>query len=624
MLLPISLLEELVSVRESIEDVANRYISLGFEAEVVSNQIIDLEVTPNRGDVLSILGLAREYAASTNQAIRMPEITPLVFGPSLPGFDLRIAPEAYHRLSAVILKGVKNGPSPSWLVKSLELCGQNSINLIVDLTNYVMIELGIPLHAFDLKKLPAQSLTVRLSVAGEKFISLKNEQLVLPVGAIVAESGGQIVDLVGIRGGRQAMIDDTTTDVLLWALSLPRPLIRQTVKATGLRTEGSYRHERETDWEMLPDALARATSLLLKLSGGEAGPAASYSSTEREDKKINYEVEDINSLLGTTYSLGTIQEKLTKLGFKLVDKEATVPSWRYTDIDSWQDLAEEVARVEGYDNLPSRLINRTKRAENSWYGKLENLKDQLVENGFCEVYSESFSGSREVQLGGYDESNLARLANPINHEFAVCRPTMVFNLLKLLALNSWSDDAKVFEIGKVFPALDLEINKLAIAVYGKKIDLLSNWLPVESIEVINPDHPLAKHYKLRKAVTIGEVLLDQLKIPLVDDFIIPSKPDEYRLVSVYPPSVRDISIIVNQSIDVEEIERAVTAIAPKQILFVELFDRFEDERFGPEHHSLSFHVVYQNLDSTLLQTKVDHWHNQVLAMLVDRFRALIR
>lgn len=624
MLLPISLLEQFVTVSEPIEAIADRFVSLGFEAEPVSKQLIDLEVTPNRGDVLSIIGLAREYAASTNQSVKSLDIKPLVFAPSLSEFDLRLQPSAYHRLSAVIIKGIKNGPSPSWLVKSLELCDINSINLIVDLTNYVMIELGIPLHAFDLKKLPAKSFTVRVSVAGEKFTSLKNEQLTLPPDAIVAESGGQIVDLVGIRGGQQAMIDDTTTDILLWAVSLPRPLIRQTVKATGLRTEGSYRHERETDWEMLPNAISRATSLMVKIGDGEAGQAAAFSSTVREDKKISFQLDDINALLGTKYSADTVNSALSRLGFSISEGMVTVPSWRYTDIDSWHDLAEEVARVEGYDNLPSRLISKEDQTERSWYAKLENLKDQLVGEGFCEVYSESFAGSREVQLGGFDESNLARLSNPVNQEFAVCRPTMVFNLFKLLALNSWSDDARVFEIGKVFPALDLEINKIAIAVYGKQIEALSKWVPTESIEVINPDHSLAKHYKLRKTVTIGEVALDQLKVELVPDFVVLRDSAKYQPVSVFPPSVRDISIIVNQSVAIEDIKQAVLAIAPINILSVELFDQFKNDRFGPNNYSLSFHVVYQSLERTLQQKEVDDWHNQVLARLVEKFNAVVR
>lgn len=624
MLLPLNWLKQYVDVTETPEQVAERFLGLGFEAEMKTADIIDLDVTPNRGDALSIIGLAREYAAATGQELRMPEFAALNTVDKLPEFTLAADTPAYHRISATIVKGIKNQPSPDWLRDAVLSVGMNSIDVIVDLTNYVMFELGIPMHAFDLDVLPAHDIHVRLSTRGETFTSLKDETVELPENAVVVESGNEVIDLLGIRGGKSTMIQPTTQNIFVWAVAVPRPLIRQAVKATGIRTEGGYRHERETDWDMVPVALARFVHLLEQIAGGQAEDAMDLIASERPVKQIEYVDADINSLLGTNYSSEQIDTALNRLGFAVSNKIATVPSWRYFDVSLWQDLAEEVARIEGYAAIPRKIIARMTGPAETNYALVENLRDQLQNAGLTEVYTESFAGRQETKIAGWDEASLAVLANPVNQEFAFCRPTMIPNLIKLLALNSWSDDARVFEVGKVFPSKESEVLKVAIAAYGKQQKLFAQWVPAEAIQLVTPEDALGQHFKLRRPATVAEVEIDQLTVRLEPSYAVGNEKPSYQTVSVYPPSVRDISVIVDQSIDIDALIQSIKDISPEHILIVELFDQFASEKFGPNKQSLAFHIIYQSVEGTMETGQVDALHQQVIDLVTTQYGAEIR
>lgn len=625
MLLPIDWLKQYVEVNESVDAVAERFISLGFECELKEPTVIDLEITPNRGDVLSILGLAREYAASTGQLLKWPEILPLTIMDQLPDFTITASPDAYHRISAIIIRNIAISPSPDWLKTAVESMGSNSINNIVDLTNYVMFELGIPIHAFDLDTLPANEFQVRLSKEGEKYTSLKDEERDLPSDTIVVECGGEIVDLLGIRGGKSTMISDETKNVLIWGASVPRPLIRRASKLLGIRTEGSYRHERETDWDLVPTALARITDLTKQLANGEATTAIDLVATTRELKNYTLTESQINSLLGVSIPWEFATSALQRLGFTAKKNTVTVPSWRHFDINTTEDLVEEVARLYGYNQIPRAIISRLDNTPETEYAKTENVKDQLIAAGLIEVYTESFAGREETRLSGWDESNLAVLANPVNRDFAYCRPALLPNLIKLLALNSWADDAAIFEIGNVFPAQELELTHLGIAMYGKKQALLKQWIPEDKIQLITPEHPLAQHLKLRRPITVAEVPLNGVILKSESKYLISSNKPAYRKVSALPPSVRDISMIVSDSINISGLIADINDTSPEHIILVELFDQFQSDKFGPNRQSLGIRIVYQSANNITLENgEVDALHQTVIEKLTTHYQAEIR
>lgn len=625
MKLSINWLRKFVEVNETPIELANKFISLGLEAEVLTDDLIDLEITPNRGDALSILGLAREYAALTNQKIINPETLPLESLENLPGIELGLDPKGYHRLSAITIENVKVSESPNWLQTDLRSVGLNPINNIVDLTNYVMYELGIPLHAFDLNKITDNKINLRLSEAGEQFISLKDEALSLPQDSIVVESGGNLIDLVGIRGGKQAMITDQTTNLFVWALSLPRPLIRKTVKLTGLTTDAAYRHERETDWSAIDLALARFIFLLQNLQ-----PDVKYSgmlnkqSTDNSPSVINWKIESVNQLLGTDYSNVEINDVLKRLGFKIEGNKVTVPSWRVFDIKYETDLIEEVARIIGYNNLPKKLINSNSVNHETDWAKIENLKDELVVAGFTEVYTESFASQAEVTALGFEPQNLNKLLNPVNQDFSFCRPSALPNLIKLVTLNSWADEIRIFEIANVFPTQLTEQLTLSMVVTEKNYGLLEERVAKDEIEKIDLNHPLAKLFKLRRTLWAAQLPIQPLISSRDSSFKLVSKDGEIKKISNFPPLVRDISVIVDRQVDVQAITDEIYLLGKSQIILVELFDQFQSDKFGPSHLSYSFHVIYQSLEKTLDTADVDSIHGIILNTLVDKFQAVLR
>ncbi len=624
MLLPIKWLKQFVTVTESTEDVAQRFVNLGFESEGISNDIVDLDITPNRGDTLSIIGLAREYAASTEQTILQPKLADLTFSQPLPNFELKAEPNAYHRLSAVIIKNVVNQPSPAWLKEAVESVGMNSIDLIVDLTNYVMFELGIPMHAFDLDQLPAHNFQIRLSEKGEQFVSLKDENRELPEEAIIVECNGEIVDLLGIRGGKSTMIRPETSNILVWAVSVPRPLIRRASKILGIRTEGAYRHERETDWEMVPKAVARFVSLLQDASPSRVEGAIDQAASQLTPKTIDLNYDKVNQLLGITLSSREVDEALFRLGFHVDKGAVTVPSWRYFDCNFPEDLVEEVARLFGYNRLPRTVIQPTPKITDTAFGRVESLKDQLVAGGMTEVFTESFSGRSEAEILNWQSENLAVLANPVNRDFAYCRPAIVPNLIRILGLNSWSDDARIFEIGNAFPSKDKEETHLALAAYGNQIKLFSQWVPEESIQLIQPSDQLAKEFTIRRLVTIAEAPIDQIKLEAGSEYQTPSTSVKYRPVSIYPPIVRDISIIISTDHNPEQISNEIQQRGGEQLILVELFDQFQSDKFGLNRQSLAFHLVYQDLQKTLAAEMVEQNHQAIIDYLINSYQAEIR
>ncbi len=624
MLLPLSWLKQFVTVNESPESVAERFVNLGFEAEDIQGEVIDLDITPNRGDLLSIYGLAREYAASTKQSMNLPVQIELNFTDTLPNFMIHAEEGTYHRLSSIIAHEVTIGPSPAWLKDALASVGQHSINSIVDLTNYVMFELGVPIHAFDLDKLPEQEFTIRFSRKGETYLSLKDEALTLPEGTVVVECGGQIIDLVGIRGSKSCMITEQTKNILIWANAIPRPLIRRTSKLLGLRTEASYRYERETDWEIGPVSIERMAKLVTEIAGGTLTTGYDNYPVPHETKQIALNAEKTNQLLATNFDDAEVESYLNRLGFTFENGDFKVPSWRYFDCHAPEDLIEEVARMHGYNSLPRNVIASSQQSAPTDFGRIEALKDRLVADGWTETYTESFIGTSEAQTGNFDESKLAKLANPVNRDYAFCRPSIAPSLVKLLALNSWSDDAKVFEIAHVFPEVNQEITHVAFAAYGKQNKLFERYVPADAIEVLPPEHPLANLFKIRRAVTIAEVAVDSLIDHNTSSYTVSQIKPPYTNISAFPPSIRDISMIINTNVDLSAITKDIKDTAPESIILVEIFDTFQSDTFGPNKQSVAIHVVYQSLEKTLESETVDMIQANIITKLQTNYQAVIR
>lgn len=356
-------LKELVDVDWSPNDLATQLTMAGLAVDAVEAHgddfVLELDLTSNRPDCLSHLGVAREAATLANKPLRLPDYDRPATSNATSVEILN--PEFCPRYSARLIKGVKIGPSPEWLVKRLEVMGQRSVNNVADITNYVMLELGQPLHAFDLAMLRGERIIVRAATEGERITTLDGEERTLTAQMLVIADAERPVALAGIKGGEDSGISDKTVDVLLEAAYFTPAQVRATSKALGLATEASYRFERGTDPEIVPVASARAATLIAEIAGGQVSDVlVDVYPNKRERPAIRFRRARYELMTGLKLALSDAERILRALGMTVTadverdELQAVAPSWRI-DVALEEDLIEEVARIAGYDKLQTSL-----------------------------------------------------------------------------------------------------------------------------------------------------------------------------------------------------------------------------------------------------------------------------
>src|SRR5215470_14010161 len=466
-------IKEFVDVDLPPRDLAMKLTMAGLAVDAVENrgddQVLEFDLTSNRPDCLSHLGIAREAAAVSNRAVRMPRIK--LSEAKAKTSDLTsveiLAPALCPRYTARVIKGVKIGPSPDWLVKRLDAMGQRSVNNVADITNYVMLEMGQPLHAFDLHQLRGERIVVRTARSGEKITTLDGEERDLTTEMLVIADAERPVALAGVKVGEDSGVTETTTDVLLEAAYFAPAQVRATSKALGLSTEASYRFERGTDPEIVATASDRAAALIAEIAGGEVlgGLVDAYPRKPARDW-IKFRLSRYTVLTGLRIELSEAERILRSLGFAVeadVENErlrAMAPSWR-VDVSIEEDLIEEVARIAGYDNLKNTLPGS---AGAGAYLPGEDgrraARQTLTTLGYNEAISFSFvNGETDEVLSEVGEDSRLALLNPIDETQAHMRVTLLGGLL---------------EIGKCFMIMDeeeerpLEMERLGIVATGAR------------------------------------------------------------------------------------------------------------------------------------------------------------
>jgi len=347
--IPIDWLKGFIKINLSAEKLANELTLKGFLVEGIKKGVLDIEPTANRGDVLSVLGISRELAAILDQKITLPKIKLVEKNLGL-SLEIEIAEnEICPRYSFRIISGVKVGPSPKWLVERLEKSDIRTVSNIVDVTNYVMLELGQPLHAFDYDKLVDKKIIIRRAKSGEIVTTLDSKTHQLGPESIVIENHGQLIDLAGIMGGENSQVDSHTKTIILQAAIFNPVIIRKAAKSLRFSTDASYRYERGVDFAGTVPALDRATDLILKTAGGNCAEIVDLVLKSPEVKKISVSAHQINKLIGSDFTNSQVEKILKNLGFGIKKSDRNmivqVPSWRINDINLWQDLAEEGARI---------------------------------------------------------------------------------------------------------------------------------------------------------------------------------------------------------------------------------------------------------------------------------------
>jgi phenylalanyl-tRNA synthetase beta chain len=635
-------------------------------ADYLGDAVFDLEVTPNRPDCLSVLGIAREVAALTKQEVRLPSSSYGEAGPEVEKHvSVEIAdPNLCRRYCASLIEGVKIGPSPAWMQQRLAACGMRPINNIVDITNYVMLEYGQPLHAFDFRRIGGAKIIVRRARAGEKLTSLDGVDRELSPDMLVIADQAIPVAVAGVMGGADSEVTEITTSVLLESANFNQVSIRRTSVGLKLRSEASMRFERGISPELTVPALRRATQLILEIAGGKAarGIADAYPG-KREAKAIHLRTSSVRQLLGLDLSQEQIVNTLSSLGFQCAEANSaetavTVPYWRM-DVNESADLAEEVARIMGYAAIPTTMLSSElpKQQVDTGLAFREQLRDLMVAAGFQEVITYSLTSLDKLTRAA-GAVNAVRIANPLSAELEYLRTSLRPGLLSVLAANQKYEEGSIrlFEIGRVFLGKGNDLPderevlggvisgpRGALSWLGEKgqsdffdakgtVESVLSRLGIEAAYEAIGDERL--HPGRVARVVIGQTvvgLIGELHPKVAESFdLLPqpvalfeldierlltsmSEKRGYRPLSRFPRSVRDIAVLVDVQVPAKkmlDIVRGVSLVSQ-----VSLFDLYSGKQVPAGKKSVAFRIAYQSDSHTLTEEDLETAENAILSRL---------
>lgn len=599
--------------------------------------VMDLEITPNRGDCLSHLGVAREIASLTAKSIAKEPISlQMVSQPVSAELTVKIDNiNLCPRYLARKINNVKIGPSPEWLQKRLILCGLKPINNVVDITNYIMIDLGQPLHAFDASKVSNGSIIVRKAKKGETIKILDGSDINLETSDLLIADETKAIAIAGVMGGYDSQITHDTTDVILEAAEFDRISVRRTSKIHNLTTDASYRFERGIDPALVEYSLNKAAKLIREIAGGTILQGIVKQDTEIIAEIVPFECSDINRLLGTELKDDEIKVILKHRGFKIEGNDALIPSWRH-DIERWQDLAEEVMCVYGLENISLKSVPKSSSPKRSAYYYKEYLKNILVATGFSEVYNYSFMSEKEAKAAKLKTNELLEVVNPVSPEIKYMRNSLIPGMIASVSRNPSFDPILIFEVGNVFDKKG-EYTHLCVMSSGsgaentirKAAEDISKIIKgaVINVDVLSRDE--LNVYKVKKpAVFYFDLSLENIsKLMEIDEAKLNLKIDKkditYRPISKYPSVTRDLAFIVDKDLPAREVETEIYSIS-EMINRVELFDEFASDKFGKNKKNLAFHIFLQAPDRTLKDTEADEIINNVIETVEKKYKAKLR
>ena len=638
----------------------------------LGDDIVDFEILANRPDCLSVWGLARESSAVLEEHFVMPEIAVEETGSGTFDDYAKVEvrdEELCPRYCARIITDVKIGPSPMWMREYLYGAGIRPINNIVDITNFVMLETGHPMHAFDLSKVKDQTIVVRRANPGETLTTLDGKTHQLDETMLVIADKQNATGLAGIMGGEESEIVDDTASVLFECAAFERANNRVTARKLGIRTESSGRFEKGVCPATAMEALERACMLVNMLECGKVVPGC-YDNypNPKEPVEIEASVSRICRRIGVDVPGEVMEDILNRLYIDTTVAGDTlhceVPAFRQ-DMEGEADVSEEVLRMYGYDHIPSTLMNATTMAGRQDEKTVFNnrVKDALVGMGLYEILNYSFISPRWLDHLGLDENdprrNVVKLRNPLGEDTSVMRTTLVPSMLNTVAanLNRNIPGGMLFELSKVFvPAekageLPAEKTALCIAAYGEGVDFYTvknivTWLLAKfgvqasiaaggdsyyhpgrkaimavgstrlaALGEIHPD--VAEAFDIKGRVVVAEVDLDALR-PLEKDFY------DIKPLPKFPAVSRDIAVVVDEAVGAGTMMDAIRAAAGKLLEDAKLFDIYRGEKLGAQRKSVAFAITLRAPDRTLTDEEINAAMEKVLKALSEKFGAELR
>lgn len=624
--------------------------------------VIDINVTPNRGDCLGVYGIARDLAATgigTLKALNIPQLTCSISSP----INVKVT-DGESFISGMYIANVKNKESPKWLKDRLQLIGMRSISAIVDITNYIMISFGRPMHAYDAKKIE-EELVVRKANSGEKFTGLNGKEYLLNKDISVISDNKNIHAIAGIIGGKCSECTLETTDIFLESAWFDPISTTKSSRQLGISTDSSYRFARSVDPGFTLDGLSLAAWMILELCGGEASSVVSAGSLDRADTKVNFDYQDINKFGSVSVSPDETFDILTKLGFSIDKKtennwSVQVPSWR-PDVTISADLVEEVVRIYGYDTIKEEPLTGNIETETSAH---DDLRILMTSRGFHEVFTWSFMSEPTAEKFGYSDK-LFIIDNPFNNNFNIMRPSIIPNLLQVIADNiaHGTSDLAIFEIGPVYDSLNQPKYVLSgirsgsnlprnhyntdrkIDVFDAKADLITaleffnvncDNLTIERAEkeYYHPGKSGALSFRSKIVGHFGELhpsILDFFDIKqkvvgfelILEDIgnlpVSRKKFTDYKYQSVK----RDFAFIVNKDVAAGNIINIVKK-SSELITEVLVFDVYHGNNMEPNKMSIALSVTFCSPTHTLTEEEIQKESSAIVNLVCENTGGILR
>lgn len=652
----------------------------------LTDTLLDISITPNRADCLCVIGVAREMAALTGQKVKLPHVSLTDQGDEVKQKTsvTILDPDLCPRYVARLIEGVTIGPSPQWMKDRLEKVGIRSINNVVDVTNFVMMEWGQPLHAFDFNFLEEGRIVVRRAQEGESFVTLDGVNRTLDREMLMICDGVKPVAIAGVMGGMNSEIREDTKTVLLESAYFEPMGNRKTSLKLGLETEAAYRFGRGVDYEGTLYAANRAAQLIQELAGGRVveGVVDAYPSPIRQ-KPISLSVRRNNEILGTEITGKQAKGYLEALGLGVQEEgeeqlAVTPPSFR-RDLEREIDLIEEIARLNGYDNIPVTLPkghSSLSLEERAWESLLEKkAMEVLLSHGFQEVVTYSFISPASMDRICLDPGDARRqpvtILNPLSEELSILRTSLVPGLLETGRYNlSWKNETiRIFELKKVFmpqPGERLPKERKCLAglaiglgselhwasparavdffdVKGCVEDLLdvlqvrgATFTQAEDVPYLHPGksakivlgketlgvlgevHPqVLAHYEMEQKAYLFEIDFEQIARRA-------EKGKCFKSLPKFPAVSRDLSLVVDEALDAGSVVEAIWNLKQPFVDEVQFFDLYRGAPIPAGKKGVSYRIRYQSTDRTLTDDEVNQYHEKVISRLKDIFQAELR
>ena len=638
---------------------ADTKIGVPFGELMDSDVVYDCSVTPNRPDWLSHIGVARDIAALLDTKLVMPEICN-ADAPVVSGLVTVNDPDLCPIYAARIIRGVKVGDSPEWMQKALSAVGIRPISNLVDITNYVMMEMGVPLHAFDIRNLSGEKIIVRRAAEGESIVALDGKKYDLTPENLCICDAEKPVAIAGVMGGEYSGIQPDTTTVVLESAFFDPDSIRMTSRKLGLSSDASYRYERGVDRNAVLAAGRRALQLILEIAGGEYAGCCEVAAPAPEVRTIEADYNRIRGLLGLDVTDSDIEKILTSLGFGMTAPGVfTVPSWRVYDVVGEADLAEEVARIYGLDKLPAVPIRAiTDDFKLDGCHVIESLRNQLTGIGLDEIVCGSMIDEKSATADKmFTPEELIRPYNPISLDLGVMRPSLLPGILNTVRHNIARKnlDLALFEIGHVFckntEKFPEERDELAIAVTGRihperfsaERAVVADFYDLKGILESLLTARKVKNFQFRAAEDprflkghCAEVLVNKRVVGVFGE-VVPALTKGMRLstplfvamiqlkelltaeertllydpISQFPSTSRDVAFIAPKELEHRIVVDFIQKAHLPNLERVELFDIFEGEAVGEGRKSMAYSLIFRSAERTLTDDEVNSAHEKL-------------